>query len=106
MRKGKTPSSFAMYVNNRLKQMDARSSTITERKMMDILLEVEMGTTCVPPTQRQHSISVRPAEAQYLNATTPVQGQEQYSSSTPQNQNFRMDLLHNDSLYFILDSFY
>ena len=52
MRKGKTPSSFAMYVNNRLKQMDARSSTITEKKMMDILLEVEMATTCVPPTQR------------------------------------------------------
>ena len=96
MRKDKTPSSFAMYVNNRLKQMNARSSTITERKMMNILLEVEMGATCVPPTQRQHSIRVRPAEAQYLNATTPVQGQEQYSSSTPQNQNFRMDLLHTD----------
>ena len=83
---------------------------------MDILFEVETGTTCVAPTQRQHLISMRPAEAQYLNATTHVQAhyssgmrpteaqysnattpiRGQYSSGTPQTQNFWMDLLHND----------
>ena len=51
---GKTPSSFAMYVDDKLKQMDARSRTIIEKRIMDILLEVEMGTTRVTPTQRQH----------------------------------------------------
>ena len=113
---GKTPSSFALYVDDKLKQMDARSRTITEKRIMDILFEDEIRTTCVAPTQRQHSISMRPAEAQcsnatapvrgqyssgmrpaeakYSNATTPVQGQ--YSSGTPQTQNFWMDLLHND----------
>ena len=61
---------------------------------MDILLELEMRTTCVTPTQRQHSISMRSAEAQYSNAATAVQ--RQYSSGTPQTQNFWMDLCHND----------
>ena len=56
----KTPSSFAMYVDDKLKQMDAHSLTITEKRIMDILFEVEMGTTCVVPIQRQHSISMRP----------------------------------------------
>ena len=69
---GKTPSSFAIYVDDKLKQMDARSRTITEKRVMDIFFEVDAGTTCVAPTQRQHSISMRPAEAQYSNATTPV----------------------------------
>ena len=69
---GKTPSSFAIYVDDKLKQMDARSRTITEKSVMDILFEVDTGNTCVAPTQRQHSISMRPAEAQYSNATTPV----------------------------------
>ena len=66
-----------------------------------------MRTTCVTPTQRQHSISMRPAEAQYSNATTPIQGKyssgmtpaeaqysnattpvkKQYSSGTPQTLN-------------------
>ena len=75
-----------------------------------------MGTTCVILTQRQHSISMRPAGAQYSNTTAPVQGKYlsgmrtaeaqylnattpvewQYSSGTPQTQNFWMDLLHND----------
>ena len=73
--------------------MDGRSRTITEKRIMNILFEVEMETTCVTRTQRQHSIIMRPAEAQYLNATTPVQGQ--YSSGTLQTQNFWMDLLHN-----------
>ena len=90
----KTPSLFAMYVDDKLKQMVACSCTITEKRIMDILFGVEMGTTCVTPTQRQDSISMRPAEAQYSNATTPVQ--RQYSSGTPQIQNFWMDLLHND----------
>ena len=36
-------------------------------------------------------ISMTPTEAQYSNATAPVQGQ--YSSG--KTQNFRMDLLHN-----------
>ena len=83
---------------------------------MDIVFEVGMGTTCVRPTQRQHSISMRPAEAQYLNSTTPVQGQYssgmrpaeaqysnattpvqgQYLSGTSQTQNFWIHLLHND----------
>ena len=48
----KTPSSFAMYADDELKQMDARSRTITEKRIIDILFEVEMGTTCVTPTQR------------------------------------------------------
>ena len=39
-------------------------------------------------------ISMTPTEAQYSNATAPVQGQ--YSSGAPQTQNFWMDLLHND----------
>ena len=91
---GKTPYSVAMYVDNELKQMDARSRTITEKRIMDIVFQVEMGTTCGTPTQRQHSSDMRPAEAQYSNATTPVQGQ--YSSGTPEIQNFWMDLLHND----------
>ena len=77
---GKTHSSFGMYVDNKLKQMDARSHAITEKRIIDILFEVETGTTCVASTQRQHSISMRPAEAQYSNAATPVQGQ--YSSVT------------------------
>ena len=47
---------------------------------------------------------MRPTEAQYSNATTPIQGQ--YSSDTPQTQNFWMDLLHNDWFYFVLDSIY
>ena len=71
----KTPSSFAMYVDDKLKQMDAHCFTITEKRIMDILFEVEMGTTCVVPIQRQHSISMRPAKVQYSNAKTPVQGQ-------------------------------
>ena len=90
---GKTYSFFAVHVDDKLKQMDACSRTITEKRIKDILFEVEMGTTCVTPTQRQHSISMRPAEVQYSNATTPVQGK--YSSGTPQTQNFWMDLLHN-----------
>ena len=61
---------------------------------MDILLEFVMSTTCVTPTQRQHTIGMRSAEAQYSNAATAVQ--RQYSSGTPQTQNFWMDLLHND----------
>ena len=113
---GKTPSFFAMYVVDKLKQMDARSRAITGKRIMDILFELEMGTTCLTPTQRQHSISMRPIEAQYSNATTPVRGQNlsgmrsaeaqylnattpvqgQYSSGRPQTQNSWMDLLHND----------
>ena len=78
---GKTHSSFAVFVDDRRKQMDARSRTITEKRIIrDILFEVKMGTKCVTPTQRQHSISMAPAEAQYSNAATPVQGQ--YSSDT------------------------
>ena len=46
---GKTPSSFDMYVDCKLKQMEARSRTITEKRIMDILFEVEMGTTCARP---------------------------------------------------------
>ena len=46
---GKTPSSFDMYADDKLKQMDARSRTITEKRIMDILFEVEMGTTCARP---------------------------------------------------------
>ena len=83
-----------MYVDAKVKQMDARSHTITKKRIMDILFGVEMETTCVTPTQWQHLISMRPAEAQYSNATAPVQGQ--YSSGTPQTQNFWMNLLHND----------
>ena len=75
---GETPSSFAMYFDDKLKQMDARFCRITEKRIMEILFEVEMGTTCVTHTQRQHSISMRPVEALYSNATTTVQGQ--YSS--------------------------
>ena len=101
---GKTPYSFTMYVDDKLKQKDARSRTITEKRIMDILFEVEMGTTCVTPTQTQNSISMSPAEVQYSNATTPFQGQ--YSSGTPRTQTFLMDLLHNDWFYFILDSIY
>ena len=71
---GKTLSSFTMYVEDKLKQMDARSRPITKKRIMDILFEVEMRTTCVTPTQRQYSISMRSAEAQYSNATTPIQG--------------------------------
>ena len=55
-----------------------QSHTIIKKRIMDILFEVEMGTMCVRPTQRQHSISMRPTAAQYLNAAKPVQGQ--YSS--------------------------
>ena len=88
---GKTPSSFAMCVD-KLKLIDACSCTITEKRIMDILFEVEIGTTYVTPFQRQHSISMRCAEAQYLNVTTPVQGQ--YLSLT-QTQNFWMDLHRN-----------
>ena len=91
---GKTLSFFAVHVDDKLKQMDARSRTITEKRIMDILFKVEIGTTCVAPTQRQHSISIRPAEAQYSNATTPAQGQ--YSRGTPKTQTFWMDLLLND----------
>ena len=47
-----------MYVDDKLKQKDARSRTITEKRIMDILFEVEMGTTCVTPTQTQNSISM------------------------------------------------
>ena len=83
-----------MYVDDKLKQKDARSRTITEKRIMDILFEVEMGTTCVTPTQTQNSISMSPAEVQYSNATTSFQGQ--YSSGTPRTQTFLMDLLHND----------
>ena len=61
-------------------------------------------TTCVAHIQRQHLISIRPAEAQYSNTTAPVQGQ--YSSGTPHTQNFWINLLHNDRLYFPLDSIY
>ena len=93
-----------MYVDDKLKQKDARSRTITEKRIMDILFEVEMGTTCVTPTQTQNSISMSPAEVQYSNATTSFQGQ--YSSGTPRTQTFLMDLLHNDWFYFILDSIY
>ena len=75
---GETPSSFAMYFDDKLQQMDARFCRITEKRIMEILCEVEMGTTCATHTQRQHSISMRPAEALYSNATTTVQGQ--YSS--------------------------
>ena len=83
-------------------------------------------TTCVAHIQRQHLISIRPAEAQYSNTTAPVPGQYssgirpaeaqysnaatpvqgQYSSGTPHTQNFWMNLLHNDRLYFALDSIY
>ena len=90
----KTLSSFTMYVDDKLRQMDARSRPITKKRIMDILFEVEMRTTCVTPTQRQYSISMRPAEAQYSNATTSVQGH--YSSGTLQTQNFWMDLLQNN----------
>ena len=55
---GKTPYSFTMYVDDKLKQKDAHSRTITEKRIMDILFEVEMGTTCVTPTQTQNSISM------------------------------------------------
>ena len=55
---GKRPYSFTMYVDDKLKQKDARSRTITEKRIMDILFEVEMGTTCVTPTQTQNSISM------------------------------------------------
>ena len=48
---GKTPFSFAMYVDDKLKEIDTHSSTITEKKIMDILFEIEMRTTCVTPTQ-------------------------------------------------------
>ena len=91
---GKPLSSFALQVENKLDQMDVLSCTITEKKIMYIIFEVEMGTTCVTTTQRQHSISMRPTEAQFLNAATPFQ--LQYSSGTPQAQNFWMDLLHNN----------
>ena len=69
---GKTPFCFAMYVDDKLKEIDTHFSTITEKKIMDILFEIEMRTTCVTPTQRQQSISMRPGVAQYSNATTPV----------------------------------
>ena len=83
---GKPLSSFAMHVENKLDQMDVLSCTITEKRIMYIIFEVEMGTTCVTTTQRQRSISMRPTEAQFLNAATPFQ--RQYSSGTPQTQNF------------------
>ena len=54
----KTPSSFALYVDDKLKQMEACSHTITEKRIMDIIFKIEMGATCVTPTQRQHSISM------------------------------------------------
>ena len=60
---GRTPSFFAMHVVDKLKQIDPRSLTITEKRIMDILFQLEMGTTCVTPTERQHSISMRPIEA-------------------------------------------
>ena len=41
---GKTPSSFAMYVDNKLKQMDTRSQTITKKWIVGILFEAKMGT--------------------------------------------------------------
>ena len=78
----KKTSSFAMHVDNKRKQIDAWSHKITEKAIMGILFEAEIGTTYV----------------------TSVQGQ--YSSSTPQTQNFWLDLLHNDWLYFIIDSIY
>ena len=65
---GKTPSTFAMYVDDKLKQMDTRSRTLTEKRIIYILFEAEMETTCVPPVQAQ------------------------YSSGTPQTQNFWMGL--------------
>ena len=61
-----------MYVDDKLKKMDARSHKITEKSFMDIVFEVEMGTTCVRTTKRQHSISMRPGEVQYLDSTAPV----------------------------------
>ena len=117
---GKIPSSFAMYVDDKLKYMDARSHTITEKRIMDILFETEMGTTCVRPIQRQHSISMRPAAAQYSNTATPVQGQYSsgmrpaeaqysnattpvqglYSSRTPQTQNFWIYFIMTDCILF------
>ena len=69
---GKTPFCFAKYVDDKLKEIDTHFSTITEKKIMDILFEIEMRTTCVTPTQRQQSISMRPGVAQYSNATTPA----------------------------------
>ena len=60
---GKKSSSFAMYVDNKLKQIDARSYKITKKGIIDILFEVQIGTTCVTSAQRQHSISIRSAEA-------------------------------------------
>ena len=41
----KTPSLFDMYVDGKLKQMNARSHIITEKRIMDILFKVEMETT-------------------------------------------------------------
>ena len=41
----KTPSSFDMYVDGKLKQMDARSRIITVKRIMDILFKIEMETT-------------------------------------------------------------
>ena len=58
-----------------LKQIDAHSHTITKKRILDILFEVEIGTTCVTPIQRQYSISMRPAEEQYSNIATPAQRQ-------------------------------
>ena len=100
-----------------LKQIDAHYRTITKKRIMDILFEVEIWTTCVTPIQRQYSISMRPAEAQYSHVATPVQRQHssgiepavaqylnvatsiqrQYFSGTLQIQNFWMDLLLTDS---------
>ena len=60
---GKKPSSFAMHVDNKLKQIDARSYKITKKGIIDILFEVQIGTMCVTSAQRQHSISIRSAEA-------------------------------------------
>ena len=50
---GKTSSSFAMYVDNKLNQMNGPSRTITEKRLMVISSKVEIETTCVTPTQRQ-----------------------------------------------------
>ena len=72
---GKTPSTFAMYVDDKLKQMDTCSRALTEKRIIDILF----------------------VQAQYSNGMPPVQAQ--YSSGTPQTQNFWMGLLKQDSIH-------
>ena len=59
----KKTSSFAMHVDNKRKQIDAWSHKITEKAIMGILFEAEIGTTYVTSAQRQHFISMRSAEA-------------------------------------------